>query len=310
MKTVKIGSRASALALAQTNWVKERLQEAHPGYDFEIIEITTKGDKILDKPLAKVGGKGLFIKEIEVALLEKRIDMAVHSLKDMPAELPRGLKLGAIPEREDYRDVLITQDDKTLDQLPKGAKLGTSSLRRKAELLSYRDDLEVIPIRGNINTRLAKMDSQNLDGIVLAAAGLHRMGWEDKVTQYLNPEDFVPAVGQGALAIEIREDDHLIEDLVNEIKHQETENAVLAERSYLKEIEGSCKIPVGGVANCRGDQLELTAFVASINGERIIKSNDSDKRDAGQELGVRLARAILNQGGDQILRELKRELNQ
>ena len=310
MKTVKIGSRASALALAQTNWVKERLQEAHPGYDFEIIEITTKGDKILDKPLAKVGGKGLFIKEIEVALLEKRIDMAVHSLKDMPAELPRGLKLGAIPEREDYRDVLITQDDKTLDQLPKGAKLGTSSLRRKAELLSYREDLEVIPIRGNINTRLAKMDSQNLDGIVLAAAGLHRMGWEDKVTQYLNPEDFVPAVGQGALAIEIREDDHLIEDLVNEINHRETENAVMAERSYLKEIEGSCKIPVGGVANCRGDQLELTAFVASINGERIIKSNDSDKRDAGQELGVRLARAILNQGGDQILRELKRELNQ
>ncbi|AZR73293.1 hydroxymethylbilane synthase [Anoxybacter fermentans] len=308
MKTIRIGSRGSLLALTQTNWVKERLKEANPDCHFEIVKIKTRGDQILDRSLAKVGGKGLFIKEIEQALLDGQIDLAVHSLKDMPARVPEGLKIGAITNREDPRDVLITKTGVTLSELPLKARIGTSSLRRKALLLAYRQDLIIVPIRGNIHTRLRKLEEENLDGIILAAAGLNRMGWRDRVSQYLDPDFFIPAVGQGALAIEIREDDTYISQLVAGLDHSETRAAVTAERGLLERLEGSCQIPVGAYGRCQGQIVTLTGFVADLTGSRVIRRTKQSLKGDAHKLGIELAEIILAEGGTELLTEIKQEL--
>lgn len=309
MKKIRIGSRGSALALAQTHWVKTSLEKVAPDYQFEVIEISTKGDRILDRPLAKIGGKGLFIKEIEQALLAGEIDLAVHSMKDMPAQLPDGLIIGAVTHREDPRDVLITRADRSLSELPEGARIGTSSLRRKASLLAQRPDLEVVPLRGNINTRLQKLTNENLDGIILAAAGLSRMDWLDRVSDFLDPSVFIPAVGQGALAIEIRKDDPMIAQLVSTIEHSPTRDAVAAERGVLERLEGSCQIPVGAYGEVVGSQIRLTGFVADISGQQVIQKTLTGQRNEAFQLGIQVAEMILACGGGDILRKIKQELS-
>lgn len=309
MKKIRIGSRGSALALAQTYWVKASLEKVAPDYQFEVIEISTKGDRILDRPLAKVGGKGLFIKEIEQALLTGEIDLAVHSMKDMPAQLPDGLTIGAVTHREDPRDVLITRSDRSLSELPEGARIGTSSLRRKASLLAQRPDLKVVPLRGNINTRLQKLSDENLDGIILAAAGLSRMGWLDRVSDFLDPSVFIPAVGQGALAIENREDDLQIAQLVANLEHSPTRDAVTAERGVLERLEGSCQIPIGAYGEVDGSKVRLTGFVADTDGHIVIQKTLTGERNEAFQLGTHVAEMILDCGGGDILSRIKQELS-
>ncbi len=247
MRKIVVGSRRSTLALTQTNWVIEQLKQLGGNFTFEVKEIVTKGDVILDVTLSKVGGKGLFVKEIEQAMMDKEIDMAVHSMKDMPSELPSGLTLGCVPPREDRRDALISKNHVKLKDLPKGAVIGTSSLRRGAQLLAVRPDLDIKWIRGNIDTRLAKLDGEEYDAIILAAAGLARMGWaKDVVTEFLSEDICVPAIGQGALGIECREDDEELLDLLSKFNDKETERTTKAERTFLHKMEGGVPSP-----NCR-----------------------------------------------------------
>src|SRR5574342_120399 len=249
MRKIIVGSRRSKLALTQTNWVIEQLKKLGAPFEFEVKEIVTKGDRILDVTLSKVGGKGLFVKEIEQAMLDKEIDMAVHSMKDMPAVLPEGLTIGCIPFREDHRDALISKGHVKLNDLKPGAIIGTSSLRRSAQLLVARPDLEIKWIRGNIDTRLAKLETEEYDAIILAAAGLFRMGWaKDVISQFLSTEICLPAVGQGALSIECREDDRELLDLLAKFTCPNTDLAVRAERSFLNKMEGGCQVPIAGYA--------------------------------------------------------------
>ncbi len=278
MKKVIVGSRRSQLALVQTEWVIEQLRTFYPDTEFEIREIVTKGDKILDVTLSKVGGKGLFVKEIEQALLEKEIDFAVHSMKDMPAEMPEGLTLASVPKREDPRDCLISHHNYTIDTLPKGARVGTSSLRRAAQILAYREDLQIESIRGNINTRLSKLETDGLDSIILAAAGIHRVGWNDRITQYLDTEISIPAVGQGALGIQARKNDSEILEMLSKMNDESTRILVSAERAFLNRLQGGCQIPIGAYANWNGDQIDLVGIVASVDGERIIKHREQGKK--------------------------------
>ncbi|WP_062104543.1 hydroxymethylbilane synthase [Bacillus niameyensis] len=310
MRKIIIGSRRSKLALTQTNWVKEQLEKLGTPFEFEIKEIVTKGDRILDVTLSKVGGKGLFVKEIEQALLDKEIDMAVHSMKDMPAELPEGLMIGSIPEREDYRDVLISKDNVPLKELPAGAIIGTSSLRRSAQILAQRPDLEIKWIRGNIETRLNKLKNEEYDAIILAAAGIKRMGWEESiVTEYLEPDACLPAIGQGALGIECRTDDlELLEHLAN-LTSEKSARAVEAERVFLNKMEGSCQVPIAGLAKITdGNQIQLTALVASPDGKIIYKETitggepSAVGEEASQKLSAMGAKALIDQ--------VREELNQ
>lgn len=308
MKKIIVGSRKSELALTQTHWVIERLKSLNLPYEFEIKEIVTKGDKILDVTLSKVGGKGLFVKEIEQALLDGEIDFAVHSMKDMPAEMPIGLVLAAVPEREDPRDCLISRNNYTIDTLPIGAKVGTSSLRRIAQLLAYREDLKMESIRGNINTRISKLETQGLDAIVLAAAGLKRIGWEEKITEYLDADLCIPAVGQGALGIQARENDQEILNLLAKIDHEQTKILVSAERAFLNKLQGGCQIPIGAYARMIDDQIKLVGIVGSVDGKEILKTTAVDNKKNAVNLGIKVAEELLSKGADEILGQVKGEL--
>ncbi|SFM06014.1 hydroxymethylbilane synthase [Gracilibacillus orientalis] len=292
MRKIVVGSRRSNLAMTQSEWVIEQLKK-HTGdkYDFEIKKIVTKGDQILNVTLSKVGGKGLFVKEIEKAMYDKEIDFAVHSMKDMPGVMPDGLIIGSIPVREDHRDAFISNDHIKLEDLPTEAVVGTSSLRRGSQILSARPDLKIQWIRGNIETRMRKLKEENFDAIILAAAGLKRMNWsEDIVTEYLEPDVCVPAVGQGALAIECREDDRELLELLEKINDAYTERTVTAERTFLHLLNGGCQVPIGGYAYLDGDEVVLTALVASIDGNTILKETvkGTDPQQVGKEVAVKL----------------------
>jgi hydroxymethylbilane synthase len=302
-----IGTRGSKLALWQAEHVKETIEDKFPEWTAEISIIKTKGDKIQDVPLAKVGGKGLFVKEIEEALLDGRIDIAVHSMKDMPAEIPDGLCIGAVPARETPQDVLISKDGSEFSQLRKGAKIGTSSLRRGAQLKHARPDVEIVPLRGNLDTRLRKLMEEDLDAIVLAAAGVRRLGLERRITQYLDDSVMLPAVGQGALCIEIRKDDPVVGPVIDALDDPSTRTVVLGERAFLHRLEGGCQVPIAAHGRLDGESLELTGLVADLDGSSVIKDTVSGPAENAKELGTRLAERILEKGAGPILETLKQE---
>lgn len=307
-KVVVVGSRDSELALTQTRYIIGRLQKHFPEIDFTIKEIKTEGDKILDVALAKIGDKGLFVKEIENALLSEEIDFAVHSIKDVPTALPAGLKIGAIPEREDPRDCYIAKDGKTgLLAAPLGAIIGTSSLRRSAQLLHHRPDVRIIPVRGNLNTRFRKLGEQEMNGLILAYAGVYRLGWAAKITETLATDQFLPAVGQGALGIETREKDTFTNQLVAVLNHQPTAAAVIAERAFLRRLEGGCQVPIGAYGRFEGEKLVLDGMVASLNGNIILREQlHGDAADA-ETLGKALAAALIGRGAAELLIQVRRE---
>ncbi|PEA56697.1 hydroxymethylbilane synthase [Bacillus pseudomycoides] len=309
MRKIIVGSRKSKLALTQTNWFIDQLKALGLPYEFEVKEIVTKGDVILDVTLSKVGGKGLFVKEIEHALLTKEIDMAVHSMKDMPAVLPEGLTIGCIPKRVDPRDAFISKNGELFDELPEGAVIGTSSLRRSAQLLAVRPDLQVKWIRGNIDTRLRKLKEEDYDAIILAAAGLKRMGWaDDMITGYLEEKVCVPAVGQGALSIECREDDADLLQLLSHLNDHVTARTVEAERVFLHKLEGGCQVPIAGYATLKeDDQIELTALVGSTDGTVLLKEVVVGEH-AG-EVGERAADMLIEQGAKELIAAANQEKN-
>ncbi len=304
--SIKIGTRASKLALWQANWVQSALNQKFAGQKIELVTIKTKGDKILDVPLAKVGGKGLFVKEIEQALLEGRIDLAVHSMKDMPAEIPQGLCIGAVPQREDPADVLVSKDGLVFCALKSDAVIGTSSLRRAAQLRHARPDIVIMPLRGNLDTRLKKLQSENLDAIVLAAAGIKRLNLEQRITEYLPADIMLPAVGQGALCIERRQDDRRIEPLLATLDHPSTRAVVMGERAFLNRLGGSCQVPIAGHGEIHGNTFDLTGLVADLDGSRIIKANLSGPVDKTEAIGLKLAEQLIARGADKILEQLQK----
>jgi len=288
----------------QAEWVQARLKELAPGLTVTLQRIKTSGDMILDVPLAAIGGKGLFVKEIEEALLQGEIDLAVHSMKDVPTVLPDGLDILCVPAREDPRDVLVSRDSCSLDQLPKGSRVGTSSLRRQAQLLHYRLDLRIELLRGNLDTRLRKLHNGEYDAIVVSAAGLSRMGWANKVTEYLPPEVSLPAIGQGALALEGRCKDRFVQALVEKLEHRPTRTAVMAERALLERLEGGCQVPIAAHATVKGDTLIMDGLIASVDGRRLIRDTIQGPASEAQGLGMQLAEKLLAQGGDVILNEI------
>lgn len=308
MTTIRIGTRGSQLALWQARHVQSELDKRYPGISVTIKKIKTTGDKIIDVPLAKVGGKGLFVKEIEDSLLKGEIDIAVHSMKDMPVVLPEGLCIAVVTIREDPRDVLISRDGNGFFHLPSGAHVGTSSLRRISQLLNQRPDLQISPLRGNLDTRLKKLGSRapgtQLDAIVVAAAGIHRMEWEERITEYLPTSISLPAIGQGALCIECREGDRGVLELISFLNHGETSLCIRAERAFLKRLEGGCQVPIGAYAIVIDDKLEIEGFVASVDGRRMVRDRKIGTIENPEEVGVRLAEGILSQGGEEILREV------
>ncbi|RDE31990.1 hydroxymethylbilane synthase [Parageobacillus thermoglucosidasius] len=309
MRKIIVGSRRSKLALTQTNWVIEQLRQLGAPFEFEVKEIVTKGDKILDVTLSKVGGKGLFVKEIEHAMLNNEIDMAVHSMKDMPAVLPDGLIIGCVPPREDHRDVLISKNKETFADLPSGAVIGTSSLRRSAQLLAKRPDLTIKWIRGNIDTRLAKLQTEDYDAIVLAAAGLVRMGWaSDVITEYLATDVCLPAVGQGALAVECRESDEELREWLQKLNDIDTERAVYTERAFLRQLEGGCQVPIAGYAHVNNqNDIVLTALVASPDGKELYKETVSGSDP--ENVGTTAADLLIKRGAKALIDRVKEEMN-
>ena len=291
---IRVGTRGSNLALIQTNWAIDRLKEKFPDVEFEVKIIKTKGDKILHLSLDKIGDKGLFVKEIESQLLEGEIDLAVHSMKDMPAEVVEGLKFAAVPKREDPRDVIILREGlNSFDELPIGATIGTGSKRRKYQLLRKRPDLNIVPIRGNIETRISKIESENLDGIVLAASGVIRADLEEKITEFLPVDLMIPAPAQGALALEIRENDEELEKMIDAIKDEISQIQTDAERSYLAGIDGSCHIPMGAYCEVDGEKLTLTGIFGDEDGEKITVASLEGEKDNPKELGSKLAKLVL-----------------
>lgn len=301
---VRIATRGSMLALRQSGMMKAALEKLWPGFRFELRIIKTTGDKITGVPLSMVGGKGLFVKEIEDALLDGSADLAVHSMKDVPADLPEGLMIAALPEREDPRDALILREGKSIGDLREGAAVGTSSLRRAAQMRSLRSDCEIRDLRGNLDTRLRKLDEGLFDAILLAAAGLNRMGWQDRATVLLDPAGFIPAVGQGALAIEARSEDREILRLLKPLDHFETSVAVRAERSMLMDLGGGCQVPVGGYAQVSADRVELCGLVASLDGRQLFRVARSAPLKEAELLGKRVAAELLGLGAKQILDEI------
>lgn len=315
-RTIVVGTRQSQLALTQTGQVIDALKaicEEHAlPYDFEIRKIVTKGDRILDVTLSKVGGKGLFVKEIEQAMLSGEIDMAVHSMKDMPSVLQEGLVTGAVPRRVDPRDALISRNGLSLDELPQGAKIGTSSLRRSSQLKKYRPDLKLEWIRGNIDSRLRKLETEGFDAIILAAAGLYRMGWEDRITSFLPVEVCLPAVGQGALGIECRESDEEVRHLLSLYNDRDTELTVAAERQFLRVLNGGCQVPIGAYATLvqeeswigtGGARIELTGLVGTPDGRLVLK--DVLTGEDPLKLGDEVAAKLISRGADEILAEIR-----
>jgi hydroxymethylbilane synthase len=294
-----IGSRGSQLALWQSNWVKDRL--ATTGYEVEIRTIKTTGDKLQNVPLAQSGTKGLFIKEIEEALADGTVDVAVHSMKDLPTDQPAGLVIAAVPEREDARDVLISNNGQQFVDLPAGARVGTSSVRRQAQLRRLRGDLNLVPLRGNLDIRLKKLDRGDCDALVLAAAGVHRLGFQARITEYFSPDAMCPAVGQGALAIEIRQGDERTERAVRPLDHVPTHQAVRAERALLRYLGGGCQVPIAAHAVATGGQLNLVGLVASLDGSLVKRAAAAGTIEDPEGLGVRVATHLLQQGARAIL---------
>lgn len=302
-KQLRIGTRASQLALWQANWVKSELEKRYPGMEVTLTKIKTIGDKILDVPLAQVGGKGLFVKEIEEAMLRGEIDIAVHSMKDVPTEFPQGLGLHCITEREDPRDAVISRNVK-FSQLPQGARIGTSALRRQAQLLKVRPDLQMVIIRGNVETRIRKLEDDNLDAVILAAAGLKRLGFTEKVAEYLDTDLSIPAIGQGALGIECRLDDAVITETIDFFNHPDTSYAVRAERALLKRCEGGCQVPIAAHGTVTGGTLRLVGFIAAVDGQRSVRGEVSGPVAECEKLGIQLADQLLGEGGKAILEEV------
>lgn len=300
MELIRIGTRGSALALAQADWVKHRLEAKYAGVRTEIVVIKTSGDRFLDTPIKAIGGKGIFVKEIEDALLRNEIDLAVHSMKDLPTEIPLGLTVAAVPEREDPRDVLVNLGHKPLRHLPAGGRIGTGSLRRRAQLLNYRPDLSLVAIRGNIDTRLKKLERGDVDGLVMAVAGLRRLGWEDRVTEYIPPEICLSAVAQGALALESRDGDPAVARVAF-LHHPSTAAEVQAERAFLRRLGGGCQIPVGARAWMTGGQIRLMGMIADIDGIKLFRGEISGRAEDSENLGHDLAERLLKQGADRVL---------
>ncbi|MCI5134391.1 MAG: hydroxymethylbilane synthase [Candidatus Electrothrix sp. AW2] len=302
-KILRIGTRASMLAVTQSTWVKNQIENQYPDTTVELVKIVTKGDKILDVPLAKVGGKGLFVKEIEDALLDERVDLAVHSMKDVPAELPEGLEIAIVPEREIPQDAFVSVTYKNIDALYQGAVIGTSSLRRQAQLSFLRPDLEIRDLRGNLDTRLRKLDEGEYDAIILAGAGLNRLGMQKRITALFTSEQMLPAIGQGSLGIELRMADTELLDGLQFLHHRETAITVATERAFLLRLEGGCQVPIGGFATLEGDgdTVTLTGLIASLDGKTILKEQLSGSADDAEKIGVTLAETLLDRGGKTIL---------
>jgi hydroxymethylbilane synthase len=309
-KNIKIGTRGSKLALWQANWVKSAITSINPSLSVDLIIIKTKGDKILDVPLAMVGGKGLFVKEIEEALLSRQIDIAVHSMKDMPAEIPDGLCIGAIPKRENHKDVLISNNGLLFSELKSGSRVGTSSLRRSAQLRHARPDLVILPLRGNLDTRLKKLETENMDAIILAAAGVKRLNFESRITEYFDENVMLPAVGQGALCIEIRENDTEIEPIVAALDHQKTRSAVMGERAFSNRLEGGCQVPIAALGKIEKNIFTMSGLVADVDGKILIKKTLSGPVEQSETIGVKLADSLLSMGAKKILENIKAEINE
>jgi hydroxymethylbilane synthase len=303
-KQIRIGTRASALALWQAEWVKSELEKKYPGMTVTLTKIKTTGDKILDVPLAKVGGKGLFVKEIEEAMLENEIDIAVHSMKDVPTFFPDGLHLACITKREDARDALLSRNNVAFKDLPRGANVGTSSLRRQAQLMNARPDFVIHQLRGNVGTRLQKLKEGKFDAIILAAAGVKRLGLEANVSEYLSPEISLPAIGQGALGIECRVDDRELNDMISFFNHKDSRTCVTGERALLRRLEGGCQVPIACYGQMKDGMLKLIGLVGSVDGKRIVKDSIEGEPEKAEKLGVLLAEKLLSQGADVILREV------
>jgi hydroxymethylbilane synthase len=307
-RTLRIGSRGSDLALWQAHWTQRRLEELHPGLRVTVDIIKTTGDKILDAPLSKIGDKGLFTREIEQALLDRSIDLAVHSLKDLPTELPAGLTLGAVTEREDVRDVFLPRPGNPvqtfLDQ-PHGAEIATGSLRRACQVRAVRPDLRIVEIRGNLNTRLRKLDESAWAGMLLARAGVVRLGWEARIGEAIDVRTVLPAVGQGALGVEIREDDPSVAGLIRPLTHEATLQGVLAERALLRRLEGGCQVPIGAYARVDGGRIVMDALVGSLDGKMVIRGSGDGTVERAEAVGVELAERLLSQGADAILRSIR-----
>jgi len=303
---LRIGTRGSQLALFQANWVKEQLLQTHPDLQVTLVKIKTTGDRIQDAPLAKIGGKGLFVKEMEEALIQERIDLAVHSIKDVPTELPTSLHLSLVTKREDPRDVFISQNGTLMKDLPHGAKIGTSSLRRQAQLLHFRSDFEIIPLRGNLDTRLKKLKTTNLDGIVLALAGVKRLGLEEKITEIIPTEISLPAIGQGALGIETREDDKEVEEQIRFLNDKESWITVSSERAFLKRLGGGCQVPIAAFARAFGTTLQIDGLVGTIDGKRLIRHRIVGPIEKAESFGIELAEILLGKGAKEILEEVYR----
>lgn len=332
-----IGTRGSALALCQSNQIKEAIQAVYPDLDVRLEKIRTTGDKITDVPLAQVGGKGLFVKEIEEALFQDKIGLAVHSMKDVPTFLPEGLHLAAITERVDPRDAVISRTGKRLLDLPRGSRIGTSSLRRQSQIRHLRPDFQIIPLRGNLDTRINKLNKDGLDAVVLAAAGMRRMGWADRITEYLDPDLCLPAIGQGALGLECRVSDQNVNSMLIPFNHAITSRCVRAERAFLKRLEGGCQVPIAAFAQVRTkdgppvlsggaaetgdnggvtapheapggqeDRLMIEGLVASVDGNRVIRDGLAGDPEQPERLGLDLAERLLSQGAGAILREIYR----
>ncbi|MGK8437369.1 hydroxymethylbilane synthase [Ectopseudomonas hydrolytica] len=301
-REIRIATRKSALALWQAEYVKARLEQAHPGLLVSLVPMVSRGDKLLDAPLAKIGGKGLFVKELETALLENEADIAVHSMKDVPMDFPEGLGLYCICEREDPRDAFVSNTYASLDALPAGSVVGTSSLRRQAQLLARRPDLKIHFLRGNVNTRLAKLDAGEYDAIILAAAGLIRLGFQDRIRSSISAEDSLPAGGQGAVGIECRSADAEIHALLAPLHHRETALRVTAERALNKRLNGGCQVPIACYALLENDQLWLRGLVGQPDGGLLLRAEDRAASSDAEALGVRVAEVLLAQGAEAILK--------
>ncbi len=304
MNTLRIATRKSALALWQAEYVKKELERHHPDLQVELVKMTSKGDRILDAPLAKIGGKGLFVKELENALLEDRADIAVHSMKDVPMHFPDGLELGVICPRENPLDAFVSNTYDSIDELPQGAIVGTSSMRRQCQILEKRPDLQINFLRGNVNTRLAKLDEDQYDAIILAAAGLIRLGMEDRIRTTLNSDFSLPAAGQGAVGIELRSNDERITQLIAPLHHETTAVVVGAERAMNKRLNGGCQVPIGGFAELNGDTLHLRGLVGRPDGKTMIRSEITTSSRHYEQAGIQVAEELLAQGADKILAEL------
>lgn len=299
-----IGTRGSDLALKQTQGVADRLQKKFPTVRMQVQVIRTKGDIMQDVSLAKIGGKGIFVKEIEDALLRAEIDLAVHSMKDVPVDFPAGLEIGAMPEREDPRDILVSKDKRKIEELPRGATIGTGSLRRKCQMGNLLPDIKIVPLRGNLDTRIKKIERENLDGIILAAAGIRRMGWMHRVSQFIPIEVMLPAAGQGALGIEIRADDDELREMLTHLDHAPTRREVSAERAFLKRLGGGCQLPIAAYAKEMGSDIVLRGLLGNPDGSRLLVEELKGPAAEGERLGVEMAERILSRGGHALLAEV------